>query len=224
MGYYIDLEKISIEEYQEYLGKSELLPSRRIIKENLDERFDYFKSIGIKNVFELLHILKKKDKFTELANVKCFSTEYLKILLRELNSIQPKPNRIKDFRGISQETIMALEKYGFTNTFKLFEKIKTPQNRNELVKITGICAEEILKITKLTDLSRIRWVGTTFAQMLYDIGIDTAEKAANSDYKYLHLKINQINKENNYYKGSIGLNDMKLFVNAAKEITLEVEY
>ena len=224
MGYYIDLEQISIDEYQRYIEKSDLLPSRRIIKENLSERFSYFKNIGITNVLELQRTLKKNDKLTELAKINCFSTDYLKILLREINSIQPKPTKISEFKGISPETIKTLEKHGFQNTFKLFDKIKTKNNRNELAKITGISAEEILELTKLTDLSRIRWVGATFARMLYDIGIDTAEKAANSNFTDLHLKINQTNKEKKYFNGNIGLNDMKLLVNAAKEIPMEVEY
>jgi len=224
MGYYIDLEQISIDEYQRYIEKSDLLPSRRIIKENLSERFSYFKNIGITNVLELQRMLKKNDKLTELAKINCFSTDYLKILLREINSIQPKPTKISEFKGISPDTIKTLEKHGFQNTFKLFDKIKTKNNRNELAKITGISAEEILELTKLTDLSRIRWVGATFARMLYDIGIDTAEKAANSNFTDLHLKINQTNKEKKYFNGNIGLNDMKLLVNAAKEIPLEVEY
>jgi len=224
MGYYIDLEQISIDEYQRYIEKSDLLPSRRIIKENLSERFSYFKNIGITNVLELQRMLKKNDKLTELAKINCFSTDYLKILLREINSIQPKPTKISEFKGISPDTIKTLEKHGFQNTFKLFDKIKTKNNRNELAKITGISAEEILELTKLTDLSRIRWVGATFARMLYDIGIDTVEKAANSNFTDLHLKINQTNKEKKYFNGNIGLNDMKLLVNAAKEIPLEVEY
>jgi len=224
MGYYIDLEHISIDKYQQYIEKSDLLPSRRIIKENLSERFSYFKNIGITNVLELQRMLKKNDKLTELAKINCFSTDYLKILLREINSIQPKPTKISEFKGISPDTIKTLEKHGFQNTFKLFDKIKTKNNRNELAKITGISAEEILELTKLTDLSRIRWVGATFARMLYDIGIDTVEKAANSNFTDLHLKINQTNKEKKYFNGNIGLNDMKLLVNAAKEIPLEVEY
>jgi uncharacterized protein YueI len=76
----------------------------------------------------------------------------------------------------------------------------------------------------LTDISRIKWVGATFARMLYHVGVDTAEKASKADYKELHKQIIQINKEKNFYKGQIGLHDMKLFVKAAKEVSLEVIY
>lgn len=60
MRYYIDLEKISIDNYRTKLESAYLPPSRMMLKDRLEERFDYFKSIGIKNVKELIQILKKK--------------------------------------------------------------------------------------------------------------------------------------------------------------------
>lgn len=224
MGYYIDLDKITIDDYRIKLGSAYLPPSRMILKDKLDERFGYFKSIGIKNVKGLIQILKKKDKFAELSKVNCLSGNYLKILLRELNSTLPKPNKIADFTGISQDTIDKLEKTGIKNTVKLYDKVLTKCDRQKLADSTGIGDKEILELTKLTDLSRIKWVGVTFARMLYDLEIDTVEKAAKSDPVDLHARINLLNKEKGIYKGQIGLNDIKIFVNAAKEIPLEIEY
>lgn len=224
MGYYIDLVKISIDKYKTKLESAYLPPSRMILKDRLDERFEYFKSIGIKNVKELIQLLKKKDKLTELQKVNCLSGDYLTILLRELNSTLPKPNKIGEFTGISNDTMVRLEKIGIKDTVKLFDRVVTAKRRKELAKTTGITDTEILELTKLTDLSRIKWVGVTFARMLYELGIDTVEKASKADPEKLHVSINQLNKEKSIYKGRIGLNDMKIFVNAAKEIPLEIEY
>jgi hypothetical protein len=224
MGYYINLSSMSIDSYKAKLESSDLLPSRIILKDKLDERFNYLKSIGINNVFELQQTLKKKNKFEELANVSCLSNDYLTILLREINSIQPKPNKIKEFVGIAPVTISKLEQLGIKDTVALFDKVTTPKSRKELSIKAGIDELEILELTKLTDLSRIKWVGATFARMLYDVGIDTVEKASKADHVELHKKINQINKEQNYFKGQIGLNDMLLFVNAANVVPLDIEY
>jgi len=224
MGYYTDLASISIDNYRSKLEKADLLPSRVILKERLEERFNYFKSIGIKNVFELQKLLKKKEKLAELSKVDCFSEDYLVILLREINSIQPKPNKISEFIGISPETVSKLEMIGIKDTVKLFDIVLTPESRKELTVKTNISEAEIFELTKLTDLSRIKWVGATFARMLYNVGIDTVEKASKADYEDLHQKINQINRAKNFYKGQIGLHDIKLFVDAAKEVSLEVEY
>lgn len=224
MGYYINLTTITLDAFKEKLRNAYLPPSRAILKERLDERFAHFAKAGIKNLKELQQTLKKKNKLDALSEEICFKGDYLTILLREINSTLPKPNKISDFIGITAETAAKLERVGVKDTQKLYDKVKTPQSRNELSKITGISPDIILELTKLTDLSRIKWVGATFARMLHDIGVDTVEKACSIDPNTLYEKINQINKDRNYYKGQIGLNDMRIFVNAAKDLPLDIEY
>jgi hypothetical protein len=224
MGYYIDLKTISIESYKSKIESAWLPPGRRILKERTDERFGYFSSIGIKNVKELLQTLRKKDKFSELSKVDCFTGNYLTILLRELNSILPKPIRLKDFPGISPETIFELEKTGIKDTLRLFDQVITAASRKQIADATGISQAEIMELTKLTDLSRIKWVGATFARILYDIGVDSVEKVSKANVDDLHDQINLLNKERSYYKGQIGLSDVKTVLDAAKELPLEIEY
>ena len=224
MGYYIDLEKIAICDYRIKLETAYLPPSRMILKGRLEERFGYFENIGIKNVKELIQVLKKKDKFSELQKVECLSGDYLVLLLRELNSTLPKPVRIKDFSGISNETVSKLENAGIKNTVKLFDRVINSKSRRPLAAEIQITEKEALKLTKLTDLSRIRWVGATFAKILYDLGIDTVNKVTKADPTVLHAKVNQLNKEKGIYKGQIGLNDMKIVVNIAKDVPQDIEY
>ncbi|HOR41149.1 MAG TPA: DUF4332 domain-containing protein [Paludibacteraceae bacterium] len=224
MGYYIDLEKISIDDYRIKLESAYLPPSRLILKDKLDERFGYFKSIGIKNVKGLIQILKKKDKLVELSKVDFLSGDYLTILLRELNSTLPKPNKISDFIGIAKGTIDSLDKIGISNTEKLYDKVVKQSDRQKLADSTGIKYQDILELTKLSDLSRVKWVGVTYAQMLYDLGVDSVEKVSVSDPVDLHARINQMIKEKNIFKGSIGLNDVKILIESASELPLEIEY
>lgn len=224
MSYYIDLEKISIDNYRKKLETGYLPPSRMILKERLDERFGYFKNVGIKNIHELLKVLEKKDTLSDLQKTDCFSMDYLAILLRELKSLLPKPNRIKDFPGISQETIVKLENIGINNTLKLYERVIDHGARKKLAQEAGIDEAIVTELTKLTDLSRIKWVGTTFARILYELGIDTLEKMTQSDPVDLHARLNQFIKEKNLYKGQVGLNDVRILVNVAQDIPLDIEY
>jgi len=224
MGYYIDLEKLSIDDYRLKLESAYLPQSRMILKDRLDERFACFKNIGISNVKGLIQLLKKKDKFAELSKMDPFSGDYLTILLRELNSILPKPNKIADFVGIARETVDNLEKNGISNTETLYNKATNKSDRQKLADSTGTKYQDILKLTGLSDLSRIKWVGVTYAQMLYDSGIDSVEKVSKSDPNDLHALINQMIKDKNIFKGAIGLNDVKILVESACELSLDIEY
>ena len=224
MGYCLDFSSITIDQYKEKLKRKTMIPSRMILKENLDERFSYFKSLGIKNVLELEKILKKKEKVRELAKEKCLSEDFLIALGRELKAIQPKPRKFKDFLGISEETISKLEKNGIKSTKHLYDKVITKNDRKETAKATGINEEEILDLTKLTDLTRIQWVNGTFASVLYEAGYDTVEKVVKADYEELYNTVKKLNAERKLYKGNIGLNDMKILVEAAGEVPQDIEF
>lgn len=224
MGYYIDLEKLSIDDYQLNLESAYLPPSRMMLKDNLEERFAYFKTLGISNVKDLMQLLKKKDTFSQLSKQDLFADDYLTILLRELNSTLPKPNKLAEFVSISPETINILEKAGITNTEKLYNKVQTKSNRENLSQATGVDLKDILTLTKLSDLSRIKWVGVTYAQMLYDLGVDTVEKVVSSDPNDLHERINRMIKDRNLFKGKIGLNDVKILIASAAELAQDIEY
>lgn len=218
------MKKISLDSYASKLETTYLPPSRMLLKEHIEENFNYFRQIGISNLDELLSLLKKKEYIEVRHKLGCLQDEYLTVLLRELKSLMPNPNSIKDFTGISKDTITKLKEQGIVNTRKLFDKVLDINYRKELAKKTGISYAEILKLTHLTDLSRIKWVGTTFAHILYELGFDTIKKVSKANPIGLHSEINQFIKERNIYKGSIGLNDIKILIDAAKEVPLEIVY
>jgi len=60
--YYINLEKYPLEKFKHELKESELLPSRRILKEQINERFKILEDKGVKNLQYLLISLKTPAK------------------------------------------------------------------------------------------------------------------------------------------------------------------
>ena len=80
-------------------------------------------------------------------------------------------------------------------------------------KLTQIPYPDILQLTKLTDLARLKWVGPKFATLLLAAGCDTVQKIANSDYEQLYFTLVQVNEEQHIYQGKFGLEDLKLWVN-----------
>ena len=189
MGYYIDYSLITIEEYRDRLKRKSLIPSQMILKDGLEEKFSYFKDIGIENVFELENTLKNKQKLIELAKVPLLSEQYLKVLLREIKGRQPKPRKLKDFEHISRDTIAKLEQFNIKTTAHLYDKVLTYERRKELAEKTSVPYSTILELAQLTDLTRIQWVNTTFARVLYESGYNTIKKVSKADYEILYKEI-----------------------------------
>ena len=224
MGYYIDFDKLSIEAYQNILESAHLPPGRMVLKERLSECFSYLKNTGIMNVRELIQLLKNKDSFTEISDIDCFKTGYLAVLLREINSIIPKPNKIADFTTISTDAIQKLENEGFKNTEQLYYYVITDEGRKELARKTGIHYDDMLKLAKLADLSRIKWVSATYAEILLEAGVNSVEEVGKADPCVLHEKINHILEEKKNYKVRIGINDVNILIESAAIVPSEIQF
>ncbi|WP_074410177.1 DUF4332 domain-containing protein [Aquimarina megaterium] len=223
MGYDIDLYKISIDGYKKILQTTHLIPNWKVLKENIDY-LNTIKKHGICNLKELQQRLKKKDHLLDFSRQSGLSEQYLNVLRRMINGYLRKPNRIKDFPETSADVVLKLEKIGIKHTRHLFDKIVTLDGRALFSKQVNISDEEILRLTKLTDLSRIRWVNHTFAYVLYEAGFDTVKKVANANPNQLYKKITALNAERKFYPAHIGLNDMKMLVECAEMLPPDIEY
>ncbi len=223
MGYYLNIENLSLEQYKQKIATSYLPPSRKILKENLDERFKSLLNAGFKNVSELRNALNNKKRLLELQNdLKGLSLDYLKILRRELNSLFPKPVSFHEFQCLPDGVSDVLKKNGIENTLQLYSKVFTKQDRIALKEKLSVSNQEILKITSLCDLSRLKWVGATFACMLFELDFCTVKKISVSDPEILHESINKLNKEQNIFKGHIGLNDIRILIHEAKYLSQDI--
>lgn len=224
MGYYIDLKNISIDKYKEILKTAELIPSWKVLEKDIDKNLDIIKNFNIKNLDELLIAFKDKDKIQKFSKQSGLQEDYLAVLKRVVNGYRQKPNRIKDFTCVTEDTVVKLEKVGIKDTLKLYDMILTDEKRSALSNKTGISKDELMKLAKLTYLSRIRWVNHTFAYVLLEAGYDAAEKVANADYQELYKTVKQLNEERKLYNAHIGVRDMKMVVEAAKDLKFEIKY
>ena len=223
MAYYKDLGEINIDRYKEILKSANLLPSWMVLKEKIDENLDIIKEQRIENLAELQQALKTKTRLQQFAAESGLPLQYLTVLRRVINGYHPKPNRIRDFPNVDETIASKLEAIGIKNTLKLYPEILTADKRNELSHKTGISPNEVLKLAKLTDLSRVRWVNHTFAYVLLEAGYNNAEEIANANYHEMYEAVKKLNEERKIYNAHIGSNDMKLCVEAAKGLDFEIE-
>ncbi|UTB33405.1 MAG: hypothetical protein NKF70_03870 [Methanobacterium sp. ERen5] len=64
--YHIPLGEVKIDEYKKILESKDLLPGRKVLKENINDTFLIIRSVGIDNLEELIEALKNKKKWKTL--------------------------------------------------------------------------------------------------------------------------------------------------------------
>jgi hypothetical protein len=224
MGYYIDLAKISLVEYREILRTADLLPSREILKEDIDRRFALLKTAGMETVEDLYQRLRTKKRFDDFIAESSLSRDYLMILIREVKSLHPKPIKLAEFPETPPDFVKKLSASGITNTETLYDRVLTPDDRTALAKQTGLPETEIQRLARLTDLCRIRWVNHTFAYVLLEAGFSSTAEVAQADPKTLHARVEALNQKQGIYNAHIGLHDIILCVNAAKDLCQEMRF
>jgi hypothetical protein len=224
-GYYIDLNTFSLTKLKWLLEKTRSLPSQQILQVELDERFVCLEEHGIQNLGQLQKALKTKKDVSSFAEQTGLPVEYLTVLRREVNGYQPKPINLKDFPGVNLEVIDKLRQVGIKNTIHLFPWVVTPKARQEFATQHLIEYHDILELTKLTDVARMKWVGPKFARLLIESPYDSVEKVRNANFKELYRSLVRINAEGEYYKGNFGLDDMEIWVTVVvQEVPIAIEY
>jgi hypothetical protein len=224
-GYYIDLSVFSLKKLKNTIQNTRLLPSQQILLENIDERFACLEDHDIENLQQLQGALTTKAKVRSFAEETGLPVDYLTILRREVNSYQPKPINLKDFPGVTPQAIHQLDQIGIKNTKQLFPHVLNPTDRRELAEQNQIDEKDVLELTKLTDVARLKYVGPKFARLLIESDYDTAEKVAHSNYEELYSDLQRVNEKSGIYKGGFGLDDMKVWVNVVvQDVPLVIEF
>jgi hypothetical protein len=212
-GYAIDLSTFSLMKLKHNIENTRTLPSQKILEEDIDERFACLEQHGLENLQQLQTALKTKKEVQSFAQETGLPVDYLTILRREVNSYQPKPIQLKDFPRVNPEVIQKLDRIGIKQTRQLFPHVLTREDRRAFAEENQIADDDLLELTRLTDIARLKWVGPKFARLLIESPYDSVEKIANSDYETLYLALAEVNEEQEIYKGNIGEEDLKNWVN-----------
>ena len=224
MAYQLDLKKISIADFSDILTSAPLIPSWKILEVDIEVNLNAIKDQGIENLDALLVALKTKEKIEHFSGLTGLSVAYLTVLNRMVKGYLQKPIPLKEFTWIDPEVIRQLEELGIKNTRNLYENSQNAEQRKMLADKAGLDVEEINRLSKLSDLTRIRWVNHTFAYILLLTGYDTPQKVANANYLQLYEDIKTLNEERKFYNAHIGQNDMKMVIDAAQLIDYEIAY
>ncbi len=212
MRYCFNAEPISLNALKERILTTDLVPSREPIKEGLDVVLSKLADLGIENLAILRKELKDNKRLFAIADQTGLDKDHLALLRREVESWY-KPFSLKEFDWIPADETAKLEAAGIKTTADLFEN-------PEKARATGVPAVHLDHLLTCADLTRIQWVSPLTARMLLTAGYGTPARVANAVPEELDKEMQSVNTENAWFKGRIGLRDIKRLIDAARYVSL----
>ncbi len=215
MTFHIDSKSISLDDVKGYLQESDLVPSRQSLLEDIENRFEILRKHDVSNLAELRDKISTSKRIDAFANVTKLESEYLNLLRREIGGWFPKPLKLQEFSWISKSELLKLINSKYNNSKVLLESVASAADSRSISELTGCKAEVLQELVKLSRLTRIQWVNPTVARMLILCNYTTIDDVASAEPRLLFDGLSKINDEHCFYKGQIGLRDIKRLVNAA---------
>jgi len=213
MSYFINEDSTNLDYLQARLEATDLIPSLQPLLNDLTEKLGALKKTGVKSLADLRIRLKTKRSLASLGEDSGIDTSYLVLLRRAIEGFFPKPPPLKVFNWLNKETIAKLDQAGIKNTQQLYEAGSS--GIDKLAKNTKLEKEDLSEFLALSDLSRIQWVSPTFARVLTAADLASAAMVAAANPEALYTALIRANDNARFYKGKVGLRDIKRLIAAA---------
>jgi hypothetical protein len=218
MTYHIDAERVSLDDLRKRIEETDLVPSRVSLLDGINTKTEVLEQHGVTTLANLRKELKNSKRLEALAKATGIDTQYLILLRREIESYFPKPPALNAFDWLPGGEIAKLEEKGIRHAAALYEAASSVESRTELVNSTGVDDAVFEAFVRLADLTRVQWVSPTAARMLVEAGYDSASKVAAAGAEDLCEALVCVNKGDRFFKGKIGLRDIKRLVRAASYV------
>lgn len=199
MRYSLDLQKITVTEYESMLKSQNLLPGRRILLEDIERRFKAIRCLGIDTAERLKKELSTPQKLTAFAAKSGIPEEYLVILKRELGSLEQKPVPLASFPDLDAVLLRSLEQKGVRSS------------KDYLERAAGTSAE----LDALCDLVRINGVGAVAARAFFEAGYCSVSGVARAVAAEMLARVSAVNEQKKYYNAKLGVKDMQFCIDFA---------
>ncbi len=131
---------------------------------------------------------------------------------------------IIDVEGIGEKFKVKLQEAGIRTTEKLLEVAATPKDRKEVAEKTGISEKLILEWVNLSDLFRIKGVGSEYSDLLEEAGVDTVVELGNRNPANLFKMLDEANAKKKLVRKMPTEDQVKDWVDQAKKLPRIVSY
>ncbi len=132
--------------------------------------------------------------------------------------------RIVDIEGIGTVHAEKLKKLGIRTTDALLKKGASPDGRKEIEAASGIGHSLILEWVNLSDLYRIKGVGSEYSDLLEEAGVDTVVELANRVAQNLLDKFVEVNNAKKLVRKLPSVKQVQAWIQQAKRLPRVVTY
>jgi hypothetical protein len=219
MAYHLDAEKISLDDLRKRIEAIDLVPSRHSLLDGLRLKMKALEQQGSTTLARLRNELKTSRRLEALAKATGIEMQYLTLLRREIEGWFPKPSRLKDFDWLPKNEITKLERNGIRDAAMLYKATDSKSKRAALARSADVDIATLEMFAQLVDLTRVQWVSPTAARMLFKTGCTGSAKLAKANADELYEALARVNIGNRFFKGKIGLRDVKRLISAASYLS-----
>ena len=215
MGYCMDDSTISLADFLARIQSTDLIPSRQPLLHGIAEKFQAIHHQGIQTLSDLRFALKTSRRLESWPMKPGSNSQYLVLLRREVESAFPAPRALLEFDWLPLVEIDQLVQQGVRDTQTLYAAAGIPEDRIRLAALTGLSTVFLETLLQLADLTRVQWVSPITARMLVEAGYASVSRLAKANADELYQALIHVNKGERYFKGKIGLRDVKRLIRSA---------
>jgi predicted flap endonuclease-1-like 5' DNA nuclease len=132
--------------------------------------------------------------------------------------------KLVDIEGIGEKYAAKLKAIGIGTTEVLLEKGSTPKGRKEVAEASDISEKLILEWVNHVDLYRIKGVGSEYADLLEEAGVDTIPELAQRNAENLFQKMHEVNAVKKLVRRLPVLSQVTDWIEQAKKLPRVINY
>jgi len=132
--------------------------------------------------------------------------------------------KLVEIEGVGEAFAAKLVAAGIRTAEALLEMGATPKGRKEIAEKSGISDKLILEWVNHVDLFRIKGVGSEYADLLEEAGVDTVVELSKRVPEHLLAKMQEVNVAKKLVRQMPVLSMVASWVDQAKKLERKVQY